>query len=67
MTQRTVTCPQCGKKFKYDKGNPWRPFCSERCRLIDLGSWLDGSRRIPTDEPADIDDMNENSGGPVRH
>ena len=34
----------------------WRPFCSERCRIIDLGAWVDGSRRIPAvDEQADGD------------
>jgi len=38
----------------YCRRNPvearWRPFCSERCRLQDLGTWLDGSYRIPGDE-----------------
>jgi endogenous inhibitor of DNA gyrase (YacG/DUF329 family) len=27
----------------------WRPFCSERCKLIDLGEWVDESRRIPAE------------------
>jgi hypothetical protein len=31
----------------------WRPFCSERCRLIDLGEWIDGGRRIPEQDPED--------------
>jgi len=31
----------------YDKGNPYRPFCSERCKLIDLGQWATGAYRIP--------------------
>ena len=34
-----VTCPQCKKKTIYDKDNAFRPFCSERCKLIDLGAW----------------------------
>jgi len=33
--------------------SPWRPFCSERCRLIDLGEWFDGQKAIPG-EPADV-------------
>ncbi len=37
---RIVRCPICGKRTKWD-GNPYRPFCSERCKLIDLGNWLD--------------------------
>jgi len=40
-------CPTCGKPLKWDKSNPWRPFCSERCKLIDLGEWAGESHRIP--------------------
>jgi endogenous inhibitor of DNA gyrase (YacG/DUF329 family) len=44
-------CPRCGKKTEYQQ-NPFRPFCSERCKLIDLGSWISGSYRITgTDAP----------------
>ncbi|ALM52776.1 DNA gyrase inhibitor YacG [Halomonas huangheensis] len=46
-----VACPQCRKKVQWREDNPWRPFCSERCRLIDLGAWADGSHRI-AGEPA---------------
>lgn len=38
-----VKCPTCGKEIEYRKDNPWRPFCSERCRLIDLGEWASNS------------------------
>ncbi len=34
-----VKCPTCGLEIEYSKDNPFRPFCSERCRLIDLGAW----------------------------
>lgn len=66
MTRKHSVCPQCGERLKDPRQNPWRPFCSERCRLIDLGSWLDGSHRIPTDEPADF---SETDGGepPTQH
>lgn len=38
-----VKCPTCGKLHEYDVNSPFRPFCSERCRLIDLGQWASGS------------------------
>ncbi|MCG6986498.1 MAG: DNA gyrase inhibitor YacG, partial [Thiocapsa sp.] len=44
---RTVSCPHCGKPVVWGSTSPWRPFCSERCRLIDLGDWLDENHRIP--------------------
>jgi uncharacterized protein len=49
---KTVTCPTCGKTVAWTPASHWRPFCSERCRLIDLGEWLDEGHRIsePTDE-----------------
>lgn len=34
-----VKCPTCGRETEYAPTNPWRPFCSERCKLIDLGAW----------------------------
>ena len=54
---RTVPCPTCGKKSVFEPWNPWRPFCSERCRKTDLGAWASESYRIPgkagEDEPPD--------------
>jgi len=41
-----VKCPRCGNPTEYE-GNPFRPFCSQRCKLVDLGTWLDESYRIP--------------------
>jgi len=43
---KTVTCPTCGKPVPWTPASKWRPFCSERCRLIDLGEWLDERHRI---------------------
>ena len=34
-----VKCPTCKKMVEYSPKNPFRPFCSERCKLIDLGEW----------------------------
>jgi len=42
-----VTCPTCKKEARYHSDKPHRPFCSERCRLIDLGEWADEGHRIP--------------------
>jgi uncharacterized protein len=65
-------CPICKKSVDYqkDQGSPrpsWLPFCSERCKLIDLGRWLDADYTIPAapdpdqeeENPADI---NKDSG-----
>jgi uncharacterized protein len=48
MTDTTVNidCPTCGKKKTWTKDNAFKPFCSERCKLIDLGEWASESRRI---------------------
>ena len=47
-----VACPTCGEKFKYSDSE-FRPFCSERCQLIDLGHWLEGDYAIPAEEKID--------------
>ena len=54
QTAKIVLCPTCSKPLPWDETSPWRPFCSERCRLIDLGEWLEESHRIPGDEPPEI-------------
>ncbi len=43
----TAKCPHCGKETNIDERNPSRPFCSERCKLIDLSGWISGAYRIP--------------------
>lgn len=47
---RVVSCPTCGKPVVWQAESRWRPFCCERCRLIDLGEWADESRRIPAED-----------------
>src|SRR5262245_63995099 len=47
-----VACPRCGTRREWS-GNPFRPFCSERCKLIDLGGWLSGENAI-AGESADV-------------
>ena len=50
---RIVTCPTCGKRVKWTQQNTFRPFCSDRCRLIDLGAWADEQHKIPGDSLID--------------
>ena len=51
-----VKCPQCGKEVEFS-GNEYRPFCSERCKLLDFGAWADGHYGIAaeTSELSDED------------
>jgi len=49
-------CPNCGREIGAEQDPKWRPFCSERCRLIDLGEWIAGRRSIPSEETAPVDD-----------
>jgi len=42
-----VSCPHCGKPVAWSPASKWRPFCSERCRLIDLGQWFSEEHAIP--------------------
>lgn len=41
-----VKCPTCGKQTEYT-GNEFRPFCSERCKLLDFGAWADEEFALP--------------------
>lgn len=65
---KTVDCPHCGRPVPWTPDSRWRPFCSERCRLIDLGDWLEERHRLgetidtpPDPDGADVDEA------PVRH
>jgi hypothetical protein len=58
----TVACPTCGRPVVWGPDAPERPFCSRRCRLIDLGEWLDGGRAIPGDEGTELPEGGDSSG-----
>ncbi len=51
MAQRTVRCPACQGPSLYGPNNPWRPFCSQRCKHMDLGAWASEEFRVPTEAP----------------
>ena len=44
---RIINCPGCKRKIRYDENNPFRPFCSARCKEIDIAAWATESYRIP--------------------
>lgn len=55
-----VKCPTCRKETEYDPQNEFRPFCSERCKLIDFGDWADGNHRLPDrNAPLTEEDLKE--------
>ena len=43
---RAVPCPRCGKQVAWGPDNPFRPFCSERCKTVDLGAWATEQYRV---------------------
>lgn len=56
-TPKLVACPQCGAQVAWTPENRYRPFCSERCRQIDLGAWAAGEYRVPVvEEPEQPDE-----------
>ncbi|MFN5512854.1 MAG: DNA gyrase inhibitor YacG [Burkholderiales bacterium] len=46
MSRRTVPCPTCRQPAEFSSANRFRPFCSERCKQIDLGAWASENFRI---------------------
>ncbi|SFT98831.1 hypothetical protein SAMN05192562_103580 [Kosakonia arachidis] len=61
MTETTiVNCPTCRKSVVWGEISPFRPFCSKRCQLIDLGEWAAEEKRIASsDELSDSDKWSE--------
>jgi endogenous inhibitor of DNA gyrase (YacG/DUF329 family) len=54
-----VKCPTCERPLEWSAASPFRPFCSERCRLIDLGAWLSEERAIPGETPPPTDESDK--------
>ncbi len=63
---RPLSCPTCGRPIEWSEAFPFRPFCSERCRLIDLGAWFSGERAIPGEPLGDPDAAPETASGGSR-
>ncbi|MDC9596638.1 DNA gyrase inhibitor YacG [Xenorhabdus anantnagensis] len=52
----TVECPTCGNTLIWGEISPYRPFCSKRCQLIDLGEWASEDKRIPSQNDSSEND-----------
>ncbi|MEH0166842.1 DNA gyrase inhibitor YacG [Paucibacter sp. JuS9] len=57
--QRIVRCPTCAGDSLFAPSNIWRPFCSERCRQIDLGAWASEGFRVEASPPTDEQDLEQ--------
>ena len=55
----TVDCPTCGAPVEWKTDNANRPFCSDRCKLIDLGAWASEEHKIPVSPDAEDDLFSE--------
>ncbi len=53
-----IICPICKNTTTWEE-NPWRPFCSERCKLIDLGKWVSQEYKIPIKSEEEIEGVAE--------
>ena len=60
---RLVSCPRCDAQVAWSTENPYRPFCSERCKLIDLGDWAMEKYRVAVEEDKDAPDGEEQDEG----
>ncbi|HWX31793.1 MAG TPA: DNA gyrase inhibitor YacG [Steroidobacteraceae bacterium] len=56
-----VKCPTCRRPVEWSAASTYRPFCSERCRLVDLGAWFNEQHKIPDESPAAADESPPNS------
>jgi uncharacterized protein len=64
-TVRLVPCPTCGTPSAFASSNRWRPFCSERCRSVDLGAWASERFRVPAEAPPEApSDAGSDTGTP---
>jgi endogenous inhibitor of DNA gyrase (YacG/DUF329 family) len=59
--EKRIKCPRCGTFTEWDD-NPYRPFCSSRCRAVDLGAWVDEEYRVAADSgpEKDVSSLSEN-------
>ncbi|MFT3664343.1 DNA gyrase inhibitor YacG [Piscinibacter sp.] len=63
---RIVRCPACGGDSRYSAENPWRPFCSERCKNHDFGAWASEQYRVAdAGDPAASGSSDDGSGEPA--
>lgn len=66
MAHTTVNCPHCGKIVQWHTKEVWKPFCSERCKLVDLGDWIAENHRI-ADTPIETHSTDDEYNSPDYH
>jgi endogenous inhibitor of DNA gyrase (YacG/DUF329 family) len=54
-----VKCPTCRRQVEWSPESRYRPFCSDRCRLIDMGAWLSEQHKIPDDSASSDNQLNK--------
>ena len=67
MAKKSVPCPRCGRPVEWTPQSRFRPFCSERCKMIDLGAWATESYCIPVEEDNDAVDEGEPDDRPPQN
>jgi len=58
-----VKCPTCRREVEWSPASQYRPFCSDRCRLVDMGAWLTEQRGIPDEAESTEDRLHPDSPG----
>ncbi len=53
-----VKCPKCGEELEWEDSQ-YRPFCSSRCKFIDLGAWANEEFKVPVEIDIDLEEINE--------
>lgn len=61
MALKKIICRRCGKPTEYTPENPYRPFCSERCQLIDLGQWATEKYAVPIEDKTPPEEATQTS------
>lgn len=64
IEKESICCPSCGKQGTWTVENKEKPFCSARCKLIDLGEWASEQHRI-AGEAVDLNDLDDEKNDPV--
>ena len=67
MCAAMVACPTCGRRIEWSEASPHRPFCSDRCRLIDLGAWFNEQRAVPGNAPGVDSELDLPAAGDAAH
>lgn len=57
MSNKIVNCPTCAKQVEWKPENRFRPFCSERCKKIDLGAWANEEYRVSQSAPTEDEEL----------